>query len=491
MHKSDLVTIINVFTAEERDCLVDFLRSPYFTRGRNLSEVITLIERIYQALGSGDAGNLEKKRLYASVFPNLPYIFNKLEKLASETLKWVRRFMEAEMREKTVRPEEGMILRAEFMMNKGLESSGNRILEQLHAKWAAFSPHWDSRDYYLRWLSEKHKAEYLSKNNTKKDDNNLRRTLQALNEFYLLERLRTSIFLLNQNRLAPILSREQCLALSEGLDSEPFARFFEQPVGQLFRSAVVLLSDAGHSPDENFEAYFQLLRENENLLPDDLLGDLETIAYNFCVPRYHRQPRYRQYLYELLKGFIDSGRIYHNGLISAGMFQSVATILLLRKEYDQALQFLESHRHRIIGGPNQDEYYQFNLANYYFHVAQYEKALGILLRVSYEEMQYKFSSKILEIKILYETDSPVLDAKIDAAKVYFYREQTIPLEKKEMYGRFADFMRRLIHPQTAISLERMKKLQDEIRQAPPFTEWPGLIEKVEALMHPYIGNKRI
>lgn len=48
------------------------------------------------------------------------------------------------------------------------------------------------------------------------------------------------------------------------------------------------------------------------------------------------------------------------------------------------------------------------------------------------------------------------------------------------------------HPDSKIVLLFGKtKLQDEIRQAPPFTEWPGLIEKVEALMHPYIGNKRI
>jgi hypothetical protein len=490
MNKSDLVTILETLTLKERDCLVDFLQSPYYTKGRNLAEVITLIGLIYQALANGESEKLEKMQLYSGVYPAQPYIFNKLEKLASETLKWVRRFIEVEMREKAARPEEGMILRAEFMMHKGLDSFGNRIWEQLQAKWAAFSPHWDSKDYYLRWVNEKQKAEHLSKNNTKKDDNNLRRTLHALNEFYLLERLKTSIFLLNQNRLVPIMTREQCLALSEGLDNEHFARFFEQPVGQLFRSAVVLLSDAGHSPDENFEHYYTLLNQHASMLPEELLGDLETIAYNFCVPRYHRQPRYREFLYELLQKFIQSGRVYHNGMISAGMFQSIMTILLLRKEYDQALQFLEKHRHCIIGGQNRDEYYLFNLANYYFHIARYEKALDILLQVSYEEMQYKFSAKILEIKILYETDSPVLDSKIDAAKVYFYREQTIPLEKKEMYGRFVDFMRRMIHPQTAFSMERISKLQDDIHQAPPIAEWPWLIEKVEALMQPFKGKKQ-
>lgn len=482
MIKADLVTILGRLTAEEHSRLLDFLRSPYFTQGRNLAEVITLVSQIYRAHASGQSENLEKKRLYAAVFPNQPFVFNKLEKLASETLKWVRRFIEVEMRGKSMRAEEGLILRGEFFMEKGLDDFYWRVSEQLHAKWAANSLHLDSQDYYLRWLAEKHKSEYLSERNTKKDDHNLRRLLNALDEFYLFERLQTSIFLLNQNRLASVLTREQCLSLSEGLDAARFIPFFEKPVGQILRCALALLSDEGDSPDQNFDTYFQLLNQYKDVLPEKILRDLETIAYNFCVRRYHRQPRYRDYLFELLNRFIESGRIYHNGFISAGMFQSVITFRLLRREFEEARQFIESHRHRIIGSQHPEEFYQFNLANYYFHVGQYNEALGILLRVSYEEMQYKFSSKILEIKILYETNSKLLDSKIDAAKIYFYREQHIPQDKKEMYSRFVDFMRRLIHPQTEVNLERAQKLLDEIRESPPIAEWPWLVEKTEQLV---------
>jgi tetratricopeptide (TPR) repeat protein len=192
----------------------------------------------------------------------------------------------------------------------------------------------------------------------------------------------------------------------------------------------------------------------------------------------------------LLSRFIESGRIYHNGFIPAGMFQSVVTIRLLRGDHEEARQFIESHRHRIIGSQHPEEFYQYNLANYYFHVGQYNEALGILLRVSYEEMQYKFSSKILEIKILYETNSKLLDSKIDAAKIYFYREQHIPQDKKEMYSRFVDYMRRLIHPQTEVNLERAQKLLDEIRESPPIAEWPWLLVKTEQLVQKQQSKKR-
>jgi hypothetical protein len=413
-----------------------------------------------------------------------------LEKLASETLKWLRRFIEVEMRGKSMRPEEGLMLRGEFFMEKGLEDFYWRISEQLHAKWTANALHLDSQDYYLRWSAEKHKSELLSERNTKKGDNNLRRTLQTLDEFYLFERLRTCLELLSQNRVVPILTREQCLALSENLNAAHFSPFFEKPIGQLLRWAVALLSDEGDSPDQNFETYFQLLNQHKDSLPEKFLRDFETIAYNFCVPRYHRQPRYGDYLFELLSRFIESGRIYHDGLISAGMFQSAVTIRLLRKEFEEARQFIESHRHRIIGSQHPEEFYQFNLANYYFHVGQYHEALNILLRVSYEEMQYKFSAKVLEIKILYETDSKLLDSKIDAAKIYFYREQHIPQDKKDMYSRFVDFMRRLIHPQTEVNLERAQKLLDEIREAPPIAEWPWLMEKTEQLVQKQQGKGR-
>ena len=482
MIKSDLVEILHVLTTDERARLQDFLHSPYFNRGRDLAEVVTLIRQIYRAGAIGRDETLEKKRLYAAVFPDQPFIFNKLEKLASETLKWVRRFIETEMQSRQVRPEEGLILRAEFFMEKGLDDFYWRISEQLQAKWAVNNPQWDSKDYYLRWVAEQHKAEHLGERNTKKDDNNLRRSLLALDEFYLLERLQTCIILLSQNRVTPVLSREQSMALSEGLDAAHFAPFFEKPVGQLLRRAVMLLSYEDSFSDDDFDEYFRLLHEYQTLLPEKFLRDFETIAYNLCVPRYHRQLRYREYLFQLLCRFIESGRIYHNGFISAGMFQSAVTIRLLRKEYNEALQFLENHRHRIIGSQHPEEYYQFNLANYYFHIGQYDNALSIIHKVSYEEMQYKCSAKILEIKILYETDSNVLDSKIDAAKVYFFREQYIPPDKKEMYSRFIDFMRRLKHPQTEVNLERARKLLEEIRESPRIAEWPWLVEKSEQIV---------
>ena len=75
-----------------------------------------------------------------------------------------------------------------------------------------------------------------------------------------------------------------------------------------------------------------------------------------------------------------------------------------------------------------------------------------------------------------------MPARVDAAKIFFYREKQISEDKKYRCCRFADFMRRLIRPQTAVNPERIQKLLQELDDDPLIAELYWLREKLEQML---------
>lgn len=479
MTKSTLVEILGTFNETEQQRLIDFLRSPWCTPAWQSPEPVGLVSHIFESLNQRSSSNLQKEVIYRRVFPGRPFVFNKLEKLFSGTLKTVRQFIQHEMFAQQTFPAQEYMLQAEFFREKGAYDECDQIYEKL-SKWQQNKQKWGTREYTVNWQIEQGKYNYKSEIYQKKGDQNLLSTLEALEELYLSERLFYTCMLLNINQVTPVLSPEATSGMVAESTHPHNARFFASPVGSLYRKAIITLAGADQS-DDDFELFCIHLDKHQHHLSDYLYSHFESFAINRCV-RHFSNPKYQTILFRLLKQRVEEGRSFVDGKISASEFQNVVKIGLMRKEFDWVWQFMQANRNNIYGSQHPEEYFRFNVANYWFYTEQFDKALDVLLTSDYEEMQYKHSAKLMEIKILYEIESDILPSKIDAAKIFFYREKHIPKDKKDMYCRFADFMRRLIRPQTAVNPERIHKLLQELDEDPKIAELFWLREKLERML---------
>lgn len=476
MHHSSLPSILQALSTEEAKRLSLFLQSPYFIGKKETEAAQRLVAHLRTPLAS-----TKKEDIHASVFPDKPFVFNKLEKLFSDTAQHVRHFVETEWQAKHKLPAHGLAAQGDFFLEKGLSDEFKKVLAKIDA--LLNEPlNFDHEHIQQRWFAQERKAFYLSSLSSKKDDTNIKSKLAALDTYYLFERMMITTHLLNLNRMVPVLTSKEIAALLDGWDVPGLNAFKKTLEGGLLWEAMQFLGNEVPESEKHFANFYTKLRQHENGISPSVLGHLELLASNFCVQMTNRGSlEYRPRVFHFIKKRLASGAAYLNGKLPATMFQSTVSIALLLREFEWAREFMEEHRERIFGQQPSEVYYRFGLATYHFYRRDFEAALDILLHLNFEEMQYKFSSKSLEIKALYELNSDLLDARLDATKLYFYRETKIPADKKEMYGRFVDFTRRLQRLRSSSEAARLQKLQAELEANPQVAELTWLREKLTEL----------
>ncbi len=490
MHNSDLVELLALLQPDEKRRLRGYLRDNAQAR----PEVSALAEYTLEHLNDEEKSTLSRATAYNFIFPGLPPITNKLEKLMSDTLQLVRQFVAVEMATRDLREMQQQVLLQRFYRERKLEKKFRQSRNQV-LKLKEQPGNWVPQDYYFQFLSEEEESMFLSARNQKKDDLNLWNTIQALDEYYLVERLRYSCVLLNQNQLVSLNLLPLNDWLPIDLSSPQLQWFFEKPLGKLFLLAVNLFSsDTTDSLDQNqqLEEFIQFLQENEKVIPTEFINSLEIFACNYAIKKYNqRHYFFLNSIYLIQKRRVESGRIYINNLIKASEFHSIVLAGLRLGDSVWIKQFIEAHRDKILGAMPSTDYYQFNLIYYYFQTKEYEPELHTLLTSNYEDMVYKLQSKVLEIKILYEMSrrpnadywvSEFLENKVEAAIVFFFREKNIPPDKRKMYKRFADTMKRIIHAEGKNDIKRLEKIRTDIESFDMVADPQWLLEVVDELL---------
>lgn len=455
------------------------INSPYVNPHWPTPQVERFVDAIFNGLDQPDSAELQKDQLYKKVFSDESPVFNKLEKLASQTLKLARRFVQFEALEKLRTEAFDQYLLGLFFLDKSMQEE----YEHVHLKlqpWKETRSKWSHWEYCVNWLVEENFMRYQSEYFQKKDNRYLMHSISAIEDLYLSERNFYTSLLLSTNQMVPSFAENELAYLVNALQYPAQASYFSTAVSQLFKQVNTLLISTT-TDLQTVTNFIALLREHGPDINPLHLNHLEVFAINYCVKRNGEDRRFLPLLYSLLKQRVESKRTFYEGRISASEFLSIVKTGLVCRDFEWVKAFMEENKDKITGSPNPEELYRYNLANYLFYTKQYDQALDILLRVGYDELQYKISAKVLEIKILYETESEVLPAKIDAAKIFFYREKSLSPQRKEQYCGFADFMRRLIRPQTAVNEDRIKKLKEELQAPPSIAERYWVEEKLDEL----------
>lgn len=471
MKNSTLAELLAVLLPAELDDFDTFVRSPWCNDYPHPEEQSALIGYLRTA------PEPEKAEAYAFVFQGQTFVENKLEKTMSATLKSLRRWIF--LRQKNADVEAQMELAA-FSSTRGLHDRHHLTVSNARAMLEKKQPQ-ELLDYLLRYLLEYGHTTHLTMHNLKKDDANLNNTLLALDRFYLVARLKNTTLLLAQNLLVPIemypVRRFLYALLEEARQHEPLIT----PLVQLYER-LFAMADNEYPSQTNLDGFLDFLARHEHLFSPDTLDTAEIFACNYCTLQYNRS-RYDflPVLFEILLRRLNSGRIYKGKKIRVSDFQLVVVVALRLKKFDWTASFLEEHRGRLFGIQMPEEAWNLNHARYLFYTGEYDRALDGLA-ATYEELQYKISAKVLEIQIFYEQESPLLDSRLDAAKIFFFREKKLPADKKALYNDFLDMLKQIINPKTLGNRKRVEKLIEKVGTLPGIAERDWVLEKLRALL---------
>ncbi len=471
MRNSSLTEIFETLSASEKEDFGLFVRSPWCNDYPHPGEQNLLLSYL------AETAEPDKEGAYAAVFPGQPFVDNKLEKLMSATLKSLRRWIV--LRRHDSEPEELLEL-ARFYGTRGLDERFERTIVQARALLEEKTIH-EIPDYLLRYLVEYELSTYRTINNLKKDDANFNNTLLALDRFYLVTRLKNTALLQQQSLFLPLEMPAFGEFLPAMLAEMKRHESLQTPLVQLYER-VYSMSFGDALTESDLREFLQFMTENATRLNAETLDVAAVCACNYCTRMYNRS-RFEMLpvLFEVLLHRLGSGHLYtpeHKMRVSD--FLLIVHVALRLKKTDWVKSFLDEHKGRLYGIETPEEAWNFNYARYLFFVGRPDEALDYL-SATYEELFYKISAKILELQILYEQDAEILLPKLDAAKLFFFREKKITPDKKVLYNDFIDMLKQMVNPKTLGNRERISKLIDKVKGLPNIVERDWVLEKLATL----------
>ncbi len=492
MQKSDLVEILGVLTKEEQKSLTLFLDHTTNLR----TECVRLVRYLLDCLNQNDLEKIQRNTVYEKIFPGKEWVENKLPKLMAETLAIVRKFVANTAADRQMTDLQQLFYLQTFYQERNLEdkfwATHRQIIDsKKKIQWQT------EQDYYTRFLSENQTYRLQSTRNNRKDDLNLICTIKTFDEYYLIERQTLVCQLLNQSLVAPLDFSSLSNTFLRDLNKPEWIWFFEKPLGMLFATAIgLLLNENEENSQEQLRNFVELIWKQESEISGYYITLFENSACNYCTRRINKgENQYLEILFEIHKHRVSSGRIYvENGMISPSEIFNTVLIALRLKEFDWVKDFIESHKKKVLGVMPSEQYYEFALANYLFHLKDYQETCRILMTTDYEDIHCKYFSRILEIKALAEqffrekADHRIgeyLEDRVEAAILFFFRLKDVEASKKKMGKRFADTMKRIIHAEGKRDVERLEIILQDITKAEYIAERQWLTKLVEDLIARY------
>lgn len=481
MLSGKLTSTLQALTHEEWKELQLFMESPYHNRGKEAAPTLALF-CFFQAHADDFAHpNFTKEAAYAAAFPNTPTISGKLEKLMGRLYGLACRFI-ALQQEHT--PD--WLALATFYQGRNLP---NLARQQHKAGMEALqnSTTLDAQHYWLQFNLNKTMAAYNGQYDPKASGHYLSQALQSLDLYYLLEKLDYACSLYSQgfhNNLQADIEHSASLHLLEGM-----LRLMAD--GQQLQAPAIAAYHAAHELLRNYEAANQTyskklenaLNEHGQRLSAESNKSLHTILRIHAVGRYNLgNQAYLPVAFRLYQQHLANGWLYYDGKILPETMMNIVSLGLRNDEAAWVLDFLQAHRHRTAGNYPAEEAYQFNMAHYYFHCREFEKA-GQLLNQDFQHFYQKMGARRLELMVLYEEQSVLLSSKMEAFKMLIFRLSKTHLTEKlrQLNNNFIDFLRQITHPATLGNSSRIEKLKAKLAQKERVAERDWLLRKLEGM----------
>ncbi len=487
MVNSELVATLRVFSEPEKHSLELFLHSPYCTGGKDATKEWLLANQIFDALALGPDGapGLKKKALYAAVFPQRAYVPQTINNLATSALKYVRKFIVTQMGQAFDRPVHNHMQLLHFFREKGDYDLCDKYLQRLERETAQNnSP--DHIDLMQAWQAEEVKSDFLGMKTEQKGDFNLKESLAALDQFYLIKRLEVLSTIFNQNSLSPILHEQEVTEFIREVDCWAGKPAYNHPLVQLSRKTLVFLHSGDPGVEQVFEEFRTMLQAREASLSLYYLKRFESLAYNFCARRFREKP-YREILFDLLRRRIHPDRLNKEGTIQHIELLSLIKTGIMGKEFELVQALLDTFKHKIKGPQPSALYEDFCQAFIYFYTGRFQEAYQLILQLNFHDTSYKYVHKMLEIRLLFEAaqkDFDLIESKLMAYRVALTRERNISQEKILVQRNFVNTMLHLNNwcRQPYKDWGQLEAIYQEVIDNPVRSERIWLIQKLKDLL---------
>ncbi len=467
MKNRKAIILLKHFSKKELLQFSKFLESPFFNESKQISSLFTYLQQFAPTF---ESAKLTSQKAHQYVFKNKSYSENNITKLLSKLFKLIEQFIiHNDLKNKEL---QGRLSLIHFYNERMNPKHFTTLLQQIR-RLQAKTPYQDYAFYEVKVNIEREANIFYSKIDNRQGDVNFQALNNAFDEYYLVNKLIVLCQMINRQHSVNI---DYYLSLKEEIITYiPSSPYKDSPVIALWYQALLLLQQ----PD-NIAFYEKLKTLLEGY--SDLLQPIERrVLYTYLENAASRvktvREAYYQEVFELYNIQLDKGIIYRDGYLLPALFKNIVTVALQLQKFDWTAQFIEEHKMRI-PAELQTDVYNYNLANLHFHQKKYDRALILLQQIEYKDAFIKLSVKRILIKIYYELrEWDVLEASLNAFRVFIHRHQQIAKSHKKAHQQFINFLYRMIKI-LPNDREKIRQLHEEIEKEQLLPEKNWLLGKI-------------
>ncbi|MEY4926887.1 MAG: hypothetical protein RI894_1323 [Bacteroidota bacterium] len=291
------------------------------------------------------------------------------------------------------------------------------------------------------FLLENQKDAWLVRDMRRTQQTNITAAANALDIFYLAERLRMCCDVLNyQNVLKlplELVGNEHIIALSESCE------YAEIPVIKIYYTILKTLLKP--NDQTHFDGLKAALRQHIIVVKPTQQREIYTFALNYCIRKINLgEVAFYQELFELYQYVLSNNYIFDNGKLPAWDYKNIVTLGLRLKEYTWVERFLYDYNDRLPDNFKENAL-NYNLAKLNFSIGKFGKVIDLLQVVEYQDIFYTLDSKALLVKTYFElSEWSVIEAQLESFRVFLVREKTVSETTRQQFLNFCRFTKKII-----------------------------------------------
>jgi len=232
-------------------------------------------------------------------------------------------------------------------------------------------------------------------------------------------------------------------------------------------------------PEERkqFETFKSLVFKHQHIFPKNELRDLFLLAANHCIRRMNEgEKRFAKEGLSIYKEGLKNEVLLLNGQLSRFTYRNIVAKAIVAKEYEWAATFLHRYKKHLEAAYRENTFC-FNLAWLEYERKNYDLALDLINRSTFNDLLLSLSAKTIAMKIYYELGAyELLYSHLEAMRSFINRKKIITYHKQH-YLNTIKFTKKLLDLPPSDPAQR-QRLKQAIEASPVVAEKNWLLSQL-------------
>ena len=478
-----LLEIIGLWDKKEQKDFQTFLASPYFNKGVQAPILIQFYSLILKHEANLEHPRLSKeavtKHLFGVASPDKKSL-HQLDKLGTGLLDLTEQYLAQKEYEARQSPAKKLLATMKFFRK---HQQDQRFWQAKEAAFKALeSSSWRDSWYFFDAFELHGEVTNMSTPIASlKKDLGIDLADQAIDKFFVATKLEIAIT--QQFQAQNFNATHQYTSLLKAIRDWVVAKAETRPAIIELQMEILNMFETPPSIEEAL-ALEQKISQNKVLFPYELAQFLYTCSRSIITRaggHTHESLDIRMAIFQISKRHLEEGFLLFDGKISTNTLRILLSISLSIGNTTWAKKLLEDFPPgRLMGTKYPKEFCQLNWAYYYFFLKDYENAEKHLQFSNFENPLFGLFADVQLIKIYYETNNELLDARMKALDQKI-RRSTQTESWKLQISNFLKFLEKLVRLQGFKEPAVHTSLLETIETTPAVYHKDWLLEKLSAL----------